>query len=70
MTQGPYNVGLEDIGKRVAVNGKTGGLTGYVLVSIRYTPGGLQAEIVDRKYPSTGYYMLTDISKDPNQTLG
>jgi hypothetical protein len=70
IASGNYSVGLEDIGKRVTVNGDTGGKTGYVLVSIRYSPRGLDAEIVDRKNGSTGWYNLTDISKSNDQHLG
>lgn len=70
IASGNYSVGLEDIGKRVTVNGDTGGKTGYVLVSIRYSPRGLEAEIVDRKNGSTSWYNLTDISKSNDQHLG
>jgi hypothetical protein len=37
--QSLYNIGLEDIGKPVLVNGKEG----YTLLSVKYTSGGLDA---------------------------
>ena len=65
-----YNVDIEDIGKRVTVDGKTGGRKGFVLLSVRSTPGGLQAEVVDRRYSVTSYQPMESISKCPNQRLG
>ena len=61
LSQGNYNVGLEDIGKPVTVDGESG----YVLLSIGYSSGNgkLTAHILQPDTGSKGTYDLETIGK-------
>jgi hypothetical protein len=61
LAQGNYDVGLEDIGKPVTVNGKSG----YVLLSIGYETGNgkLTAHILQPDTGAKGTYDLETIGK-------
>jgi hypothetical protein len=61
LAQGNYNVGLEDIGKPVTVDGESG----YVLLSIGYSSGNgkLTAHILQPGTGSKGIYDLETIGK-------
>jgi len=65
LAQGNYNVGLEDIGKPVTVDGESG----YVLLSIGYSSGNgkLTAHILQPDTGSKGTYDLETISKGQEQ---
>jgi hypothetical protein len=53
---------LQDIGEFVLLDGKKGE-DGYVLLSVKYDNGKrLQAEILDRKYCSIGWYDVKYVS--------
>ena len=51
---------LQDIGKFVLLDGREG----YVLLSVKYTPGGLCAEVLNKNLPvySVGWYSIEDVS--------
>ena len=54
-------VTLQDIGKFVRLDGKEG----YVLLSVKYTPGGLSAEVLNNNITqaySVGWYSIKDVS--------
>ena len=54
-------VTLQDIGKFVRLDGKEG----YVLLSVKYTPGGLCAEVLNKNITqvwSAGWYSIEDVT--------